>query len=1033
MNISKVVDARIEQLRQERTDLEDLRQRLEAKEAELEERELSLDSSGVVKSLEDRKQALENEISELTEDVKRLANERVESVSGFGAEMKNIREELTSEANDKVKRLEADIDSLENKKANLESDIRELASTLSDLEEKHVRDLDNISKEKENFLAQKRLEREAALKELSAEHAMIMAEHTRQKKEAEAEIAALTQHKTIEWEKIEAEISRYKSVQLAEIEVLKEQMLADIEKERAVAMRNIKADEKQQLAAIERHKKDWSNELQNLQERKQEILNDIDLLQYEYEKTNSENILRLERAKVDEAKALSVIREEALSKLEVEQEALAAQHEKKAAGVRKKLQDERNLVQKEIAELATQKSGLKSEIEVLRSSYESKKAEFEANMEVLRAEKSKEIDEMRTLRLKEIEDLRKERLARLEVEHASEVSKHETRLGNMRKNFQEKQTAFEVEIERLEAKKISLQTETENLNSKLESHRLEVNTQMEALKLEKMKEIDELCLKRLHELDELRKERLLRLGNEYEAKRQELESQSQTQQEKIKEKQNLAAAEIAQMEARKNELQSEIDALDTKLQSYKVEISSQMEEYKGNKMKEIDELSLTRLQEVESMRQEQISKLQKERDDLILEQQNYVSTYRKRIQTEIEEMEKRLNDKIEEINKSREEKQELFNKTMAESEEKADEMRQSIQSLQKVLSELTLQTQQVREENETLRSTALIERRVELEKLTNEKMAEVESICSQKLNIILDTEKRIESQCRAAEKAATAKVDELKAQERELEMQIENLAGELSAKKAEGLSEIEKAKIDATEDQAKLKLQKMQEIDMSIESYKQERLDQAHQDIERQIALNYKKMEELAELNKEYNKRDKDLQELATSLEADKRSMYFREKRLLEEQAGYKNLLQNEIDAHRKEMTLLIEAKEQQILLLQEQIKTYAQEMLNYREEAAIEGGKTKKELSAEVRFLNERVNVLTTSLQNKPTDAYIIEIEEKAKGIEQLEQENKKLVIRVAGLEKERHNWQIAVNEISKLAEEKILLEERLSLYGNS
>ena len=119
--------------------------------------------------------------------------------------------------------------------------------------------------------------------------------------------------------------------------------------------------------------------------------------------------------------------------------------------------------------------------------------------------------------------------------------------------------------------------------------------------------------------------------------------------------------------------------------------------------------------------------------------------------------------------------------------------------------------------------------------------------------------------------------------------------------------------------------------------------------------------------------------------------------------------------------------------MLQEQLKSYFQEIEKHRAETLAEGGKSKKELLAEVSYLNARISELSKELVGKPTDAYVASMEEKLKSVDVLEQENKKLAIRIAGLERERHSWQIAVNEIAKLAEEKILLEERLSLLQSA
>jgi hypothetical protein len=227
---------------------------------------------------------------------------------------------------------------------------------------------------------------------------------------------------------------------------------------------------------------------------------------------------------------------------------------------------------------------------------------------------------------------------------------------------------------------------------------------------------------------------------------------------------------------------------------------------------------------------------------------------------------------------------------------------------------------------------------------------------------------------------------------------------------------------------SKLKLQKLEEVDKYLEEYREEKLRQAQEDIEKQTNSLYKRLDELAELNIDYNKKVKEFDEKIVSFEADTHNLYLKEKLAAEEQNSYKNMVENEREFHRKEMSLLIEAKDQQILFMQEKIKAYMQDLEEYRKESGGEGGKSRQELNAELAHLRQQTAQLNGEIQGKPSDSYITELEEKSKAYDNLTQENKKLTLRCLGLERERHNWQIAVNEITRLTEEKDILEIRLS-----
>ena len=1023
-----MVDDRIEQIRKERAELEELKDSLKAKEAELDDRENSLDSNGVVLGLVERKTKLEEEINGFTEELRRLKEERNKSITGFGDEMKSIHSGLASETAEIARRLRLEVESLEREKDSLEKDIEAAEGRLADMESRLRREEERLSQEKEALVARKKADSDAALKEISIGHSMALAEQELKRKQLEGDIAELEQQKAIEWSKVEAELARYKSAQFAEIEVYKEQALADAERERGSILGRLKSEEKRHADAIDKLRRDWDNEIQILQDRKQAIENEIELAKYEQEKQSAENVLRAERERAAEVKALHEMRQEAVAKLADEQAELRAQHEKQFAGLRKKLTDARGELEKDVAELSAKKAVLQKDIDVLHTKHEAARAELEASMELFRAEKQREIDTMRTMRIQEMEAACQSRLSKLEAEYEQKASRMETGADMAEKRLRDQQAALEREIEELSAKKFALISDTDELRAKHETQKSNFDADLEAHKLAKTAEVNNMRIGRMQEIEELSKIRLAKLGAEYDAKVAEMEARAEAARKEIGAKREEAVQQIRGLESRKAELESEIDILHTKFDNYKAEVNASMEEHKAAKLREIDELRLARMKEVEAARKEQAAKVEAEREIMLAELQGQQDRARKKTDEDIASMEAEYTKRIEEMDALRKEKHAAHIKAIADAEEQARGLKQGIQALQAELAELTIESKKIKEENEANKSAALLERQMELEKLANQRMAEVEEICAQKIKMVLETERRIDTHNQESEKAGLEKMAKMKEEELELKAGLESLASELAQRRADGLLQVEGEKMEALGEMSKLRLSKMQEIEQELESYKQERFAQAQRDIERQIAAGYKTFEELAALNEEYARKSEKLSELEVNLEAEKRSVYFKEKRFIEEQAQYKSLLQNEMDAHKKEMALLIDTKEQQVSLLQEQLKAYAQEIAGYREEALAEGGKTKKELLSEVFYLNTRIAELTKSLGGKPTDAHIAGMEEKLKTVDALESENKKLALRINGLERERHNWQIAVNEISKLTEEKIMLEERLA-----
>jgi len=339
--------------------------------------------------------------------------------------------------------------------------------------------------------------------------------------------------------------------------------------------------------------------------------------------------------------------------------------------------------------------------------------------------------------------------------------------------------------------------------------------------------------------------------------------------------------------------------------------------------------------------------------------------------------------------------------------------------------------QKLKEEAASSQKQAVLDKQLELEKMTNLKMAEIDDMYAQRVAQAEETEKSAAAKCLNAEEALQVKIRTLTEEIGDLEHKKSNLEAAFDQRKDMQKAEVEAVKITEMDNLAKLKLEKLQEIEQYLDSYKEERLTQIQQEFDKKISENEKSVDELNTLNSEHTRREMELDELAYTMEAERSSFFFKEKRFLEEQTDLRNMLQNETEVHRKEMALFTDARDQHLRILQEQIKSYAQELAVYQEEAVAVGGKTKKELLSTVEFLESRISGLQNDLENKPSDAYLAELEDRIAGLTVLEQENKKQAMRIASLEKDRHNWQVAVNEISKLTEEKVMLEEKLARHS--
>ncbi|MCL2016110.1 MAG: hypothetical protein FWG68_07700, partial [Defluviitaleaceae bacterium] len=260
----------------------------------------------------------------------------------------------------------------------------------------------------------------------------------------------------------------------------------------------------------------------------------------------------------------------------------------------------------------------------------------------------------------------------------------------------------------------------------------------------------------------------------------------------------------------------------------------------------------------------------------------------------------------------------------------------------------------------------------------------------------------------------------------ELEKERDAIESDAAMLKKEHALDVQEQTIEAMDKFAKIKIQKLNEIEKYLEDYRNEKLAQIAHEMERQAVAEHKSLEDLQTLNRDYNRRAAELDDLAMTLESERKSLALKEKLLNQEQADQKNMLQSEMEFNTKEMTLLLEAKDQQIELMQGKLKIYTEELTEYREQESA-AGKSKQELQEDIEYLRKQISTLQTELQSRPAESYLASLQEQLKSLESLESENRTLSSKVVTLENERHNRQIAVNEISRLTEQNAILEERV------
>ncbi|MCL2049196.1 MAG: hypothetical protein FWG87_10780 [Defluviitaleaceae bacterium] len=596
--ISQIVDDRIEQIRRERAELDELRASLERREAEIYKKEQAQNDDIDT----DRKESLSKELAELSAEVNRLRAERESSIMNFGDEISKVHSEKTSESAAQIKHLQSEIAFLIKGKTELEEDIERLRAEIEDTEKKARKEQARIIEEKESLLTRTRAEREASFNELNHEHSLKIAELERQKKEIENDISAMEQAKAIEWNKLQAELSRTKTAQITELDEQRALFLAEMEKEKADVYAALRTQERKQQAEISAEKREWEKEILKYQSEKQKILDEIKLLEYDFEKTRSENLVKSEKIRLDEEKIASANRVEALAKLEEEQAVVLSQFKKDAVVQKSRLREEITNIENEIAILEAKKAEMMGEISTLETRFEQRHAENEAVLENLRLERLREIDQKCIELLAEIDEQRQAKISALEAAFLEKSSELETARS---RELTECRAAIKLAVDELRELK-KLQIAEENKIETLKTESMRINEENIALKksaeaerrleLEKMasdrfSEVEQICANKI----EAANERARKIEAEGNANSDRFSAEIANSTEALLELRRAIAAQRLELEKQRAERLEEIETevintLDvySKMKFSKLsEIEKYLEEYKNERLEGI--------------------------------------------------------------------------------------------------------------------------------------------------------------------------------------------------------------------------------------------------------------------------------------------------------------------------------------------------------------------------------------------------------------------------------------------------------------
>ncbi|MCL2015820.1 MAG: hypothetical protein FWG68_06185 [Defluviitaleaceae bacterium] len=408
--ITKMVDEQIKALRKERAELEALKEELDRRSFA----NANPDDKSELYSLQETLAALRREKETATDELSRLKEDRNQSIATFKAEIDQIHMEKTLESESAINQLQLDIDYLKATKDDMERQKERMFQELTDLQSQKESKLKQIQSEEQDFLAQKKNDRDNELQKISMEQSLQIAALEQTKTELQSEINSLEHKKSLEWEKVTAEISRYKSLQKAELETKREKIIAAAEAEGLAMLEEFRETKAQQLAELAEQEKASNRTLNNLEIRKKAISDDIDLLQYEYEKKKAENLVKIEKNRSEEAKLLEIARKEALERTELEKVAILETAEKLRIDTRLKMQEEQLAHEKRISELEQESQRVTSQIQTFKIQANRLQLESEQKIERLRSENILSLEKQTIEAMDELAKLKITRLREME-------------------------------------------------------------------------------------------------------------------------------------------------------------------------------------------------------------------------------------------------------------------------------------------------------------------------------------------------------------------------------------------------------------------------------------------------------------------------------------------------------------------------------------------------------------------------------------------------------------------------------------------
>ncbi|MCL2357503.1 MAG: hypothetical protein FWC70_10205 [Defluviitaleaceae bacterium] len=295
--------------------------------------------------------------------------------------------------------------------------------------------------------------------------------------------------------------------------------------------------------------------------------------------------------------------------------------------------------------------------------------------------------------------------------------------------------------------------------------------------------------------------------------------QKESAEEKSRLRDELAAlkSEISAAETKKSAVNGEIIALEARFEQRRAENENTLEIMRLDRLKETDEKCVARLTEIESLRQVRIAALE--------------SAYLEKASALEQARAKQLDECMEEIK-------------AAEAELATVKKERAI--AEKGVAYLRAETKRIEEENEALLKTGITERRIELEKMTSDKMVETDKICEARISAADERVRKIEEEGISEQDRLSAEIAESTESLLQLRRMVSTQKVELEEQKAARLEEIEQSVLETLEVYSKMKTSKMSEIDKDLDEYKRIRMEAVQADISRQTKAQYKQLGELA-------------------------------------------------------------------------------------------------------------------------------------------------------------------------------------------